>query len=67
MDDPYILGGLLIGILIGGPLLGWLAGLGNPIGWTGVLPWRVPACACPPGYVGLMHHQDCPVAHPPRR
>lgn len=37
--------GLLIGFLVIGPVLGWLAGLFNPIGFMGVPPWRVPASA----------------------
>jgi hypothetical protein len=36
---------LLTGFCIFGPLLGWLAGLGNPIGFLGVPPWRVPESA----------------------
>lgn len=37
--------GLLIGFLIIGPALAWLAGMFNPIGFIGVLPWKVPASA----------------------
>ena len=33
--------GLLVGFLIIGPALGWLAGLFNPMGFMGVLPWKV--------------------------
>src|SRR4051812_11742782 len=37
--------GLLVGLLIVGPALAWLAGMFNPMGFLGVLPWRAPEAA----------------------
>lgn len=37
--------GLLAGFCVIGPLLAWLTGMFNPIGFLGVPPWRVPESA----------------------
>ena len=39
MGDVFILAGLLLGLLGLGPLVAWLLGLFNPIGYMGHLPW----------------------------
>ena len=39
MSDIFILAGLLAGIFGLGPLVAWLIGLFNPIGYLGYLPW----------------------------
>jgi hypothetical protein len=52
--------GLLIGLLIS-PLVAWLLGAFNPIGYLGVPPWRVPRCNCGKGDVSSFRHDDtCP-------
>lgn len=66
--DRYVVIGLFIGFFIVGPLIGWLAGLANPTGWMGVLPWQVPKCTCPDDWAWTYrHHEQCGRAHPPRR
>lgn len=44
MTLPMLIG-LLVGVAVIGPLVAWLTGLFNPIGFMGVPPWRVPASA----------------------
>jgi hypothetical protein len=34
--------GLLIGFVVIGPVVCWLLGVFNPIGYMGVFPWNVP-------------------------
>lgn len=37
---------LLVGLMVGlGTGLAWLAGLFNPIGYIGTLPWNIPTCS----------------------
>lgn len=67
MNDVTVLLGLFLGFFVIGPIVGWMAGLTNPLGWMGVPPWRVPKCACPADHNRPWHHQSCGLAHPPRR
>ncbi len=39
MNDIYILGGLLVGFVVIGPVACWLLGVFNPIGYMGRPPW----------------------------
>lgn len=39
MSDIFILAGLLIGLFGLGPLVAWLLGMFNPIGYLGYPPW----------------------------
>jgi hypothetical protein len=38
-----VLLGLVFGLVVAGPIVCWLLGLFNPIGYMGMLPWKVPA------------------------
>lgn len=60
--DLSIIIGLLIGIFVVFPLVGYFAGLFNPIGYMGVRPWKVPRCEACGRKKGvshdLMYHQS---------
>lgn len=60
-------GGLLVGVAIIGPALGWLTGMFNPMGFIGVPPWRVPESARAAEREGRIwtpiYHQDWQARH----
>jgi hypothetical protein len=58
--DSYVALGLLIGAFIVAPLLIWLIGGFNPIGYLGVPPWRVPRCEACGQKTGVGHIYQCP-------
>lgn len=52
--------GLFLGFFLFGPAVCWLAGLMNPIGYIGVLPWNVPNCTCSGPPRNFNHDGQCP-------
>lgn len=48
--------GLLVGFCVIGPVLAWVTGMFNPMGYLGVPPWRVPECTCGRDFA---HEQGC--------
>lgn len=63
-----IIGGIAIALtmFILATVAAWITGMFNPMGYFGVLPWRVPPCTCGIGN-GLGHATTCPRGPEDRR